>query len=158
MNTLKFLIFFWLSQFSLLHSQENFDLTQDWIQLKVTLIKKTEISLDLVDLVRESKKIDKNVVVKTKNCAKELRNLCENNNLDKSLIALINNENKKLSEYLTNIFTKIEKDIEIISDEQFLRIMDELFSIEKNLYKIILEYNEKCMKSKNNDLIFKIKE
>lgn len=158
MNILKILIFFCTAQFSLLHSQENFDLTQNWIQLKITLIKKTEISLDLVDLVRKSKKIDKNVSIKTKKCAKELRDLCENNNLDKSLVVLINNENKKLSKYLANTFIEIDKDIEIITNEQLLRIMDELYSIEKDLYIVILEYNENCVKNKNNDLIFEINE
>ncbi len=145
-------------QFSFLYSQENSEITQNWNQLNQKLIYRTEITLELVNEIKNSKKIDKATLHKTISSAKELKTICENKTLNKSEVKIINKKNNELSTYLVRTMVNIEQDAKLKSKEELLILFDQLYALENQIYAEIKKYNESCVKYEKEELIFEINE
>ena len=144
--------------FSFLYSQENSEVHQNWNQLNQKLVYRTEITLDIVNEIKNSKKIDKATLQNTISCAKELKTLCENKNLDKADVKIINQKNNELSTYLVRTMVNIEQDARLKSKEELLMLFDQLYALENQIYAAVRNYNQICVKYEKEELIFEINE
>jgi hypothetical protein len=150
----KTVIIIFCIKISLINAQVNFEINQSWDRLNENLIIKAEISLGLVNEIKNSSKINKTILKNTESSATELKTLCKNKYLDRSGVQLIYKKNKELNVFLTNLMVSMEKDFSLISREEILRIFDELAAIENQIYSEGMKFNENCLKYDNKNLIF----
>jgi hypothetical protein len=136
--------------------QDTLKISQNWINLKQQLKYRTEISLDLTNELNKSKKIDKVELQKVIVSANDLKSLCENTLLNKSVVNSINDKNSQLTIYLTHSLVNLEYDTKLKKKEEVISLTDQLLMLDTQICIESNKYNQSCKALKMEELIFQI--
>lgn len=137
--------------------QDSLKISQNWTNLKQQIKYKTEITLDLTEELSKSKKIDKVELQKVIVSANNLKSICENTVLNKSVVNSIYDKNSQLNTYLVHSLVNLEYDSKLKKKEEVLSLTDQLQMAETQICIESNKYNQRCKDLKMEELIFQIK-
>jgi len=137
--------------------QDSLKINSNWITLKQQIKNKTEITLDLTEELSKSKKIDKIELQKVIASANNLKSICENTALNKSVVNSINDKNRQLNTYLVHSLVNLEYDSKLKKKEEVQSLTDQLQMVETQICIESNKYNQRCKDLKREELIFQIK-
>ncbi len=137
-------------------AQGNSRINESWKEVRQNLLFKSEIVLKLTARFQKSKKMNKSELAKTTANAKNLKTECEKAAFNAAAVRNLKLKNDNLTTYLTRTLVNLQHDPELISNEEVLFMLDELYVAENNIFSRIKKYNEICKSLNKKELIYEI--
>jgi len=126
-----------------------------WNNLKTQLQRRTDIVSDLVNILSQSEKVDKEQLSKSKNLAIDLFKYVDTLTFKDSLtISLANEKNNRLTKALARTLATSDKDKELRSNKELSALFMQLEACENRIALTKRDYNDICSEYKRTDLLF----
>lgn len=126
-----------------------------WINLKTQLQRRTDIVSNLVSILSQSPKVDKEQLSKSKTFAINLFKYLDTLTLKDSLsISLANEKNNRLTKALARALATSDNDKKLRSNKKLPELFMQLEGCENRIALAKRDYNDVCNEYKRTDLLF----